>query len=43
MRMDESSPRVYVVIILVATVLIGGVLAMYWSELAELLRALTPG
>ena len=40
MRMDESSPRVYLVIIVVGAVLVGGVLAMYWGELAGLLRAL---
>ena len=40
MRMDESSPRVYVLIMLVAVLLTGSVLALYWSELAGLLRAL---
>jgi len=43
MRMDESWPRVYLVIIVVGAVLIGGVLAMYWGELAGLLRALQTG
>jgi hypothetical protein len=40
--MDESSPRVYVLIVVVAAVLIGSVLGMYWGELAELVRALQP-
>jgi hypothetical protein len=42
MQIDESSPRVYMLIILVAVVLISGVLAMYSGELAGLLRALMP-
>ena len=42
MRIDESSPGVYLLIVVVAMVLIGGVLAIYWAELADLLRALTP-
>jgi len=40
MRIDESSPRVYLIIVLLAVLLIGASLAMYWSELAGLVRAL---
>jgi hypothetical protein len=41
--MDESSPRVYLIIIAVGAVLFGGVLAIYWGELAGLLRAFQTG
>jgi hypothetical protein len=43
MPMDESSPHVYLLIIVVGVMLIGGVLAMFWAELAGLLRALQSG
>ncbi|HEX3245754.1 MAG TPA: hypothetical protein VHX16_10145 [Chloroflexota bacterium] len=40
-RIDESSPRVYLLMVVVAAVLIGIVLAMFWSELAGLMRGLS--
>jgi hypothetical protein len=40
MRIDESSPRIYLIIMLLAVLLIGASLGMYWSELAGLVRAL---